>query len=52
VPVNPASSVITVTARNWSADTVAYQIIPVATPFKDPPDSVQELGSNRTTGLC
>ncbi len=37
---------ITVTPRNWSAKLVDVAIATVATPFNDPPDSVQELGSN------
>lgn len=40
------SAAITVKARDWSKDTVAYEIKRVPTSVKDPPDSVEDLGSN------
>ena len=45
-----ASAAITVTARDWSKDTVAYQIIPGPSRYGDPPANVHKLGENNEIG--
>ena len=42
-----ASSGVRVIARDWSADTVAYTLTEVATPYGDPPRHEHDLGSNQ-----